>query len=212
MMLASSNWVLCLNWSKEISWNNLGALVNQLIKRMLAVSPWFSPDDGSSRVRDCLVGSRHVLAVGFHITLLEICSKAVHVLVIWKNSMRLRAEKVVVPDSKQAENNREILLQWCSAEVIVHVVATGKKLVEIIIADVDGNGQTDSRPERVTTSDPVPELKHVFRVNAEIGDLLCVGRERDEVLGDMCLVFCCLKEPVSCSRSIRDGLLCCECL
>ena len=48
--------------------------------------------------------------------------------------------------------------------------------------------QADGGPQRVAAADPVPELEHVGGVDAERRDLLGVGRERDEVLGDGALV------------------------
>ncbi len=38
-------------------------------------------------------------------------------------------------------------------------------------------------PERVSSTDPVPELEHVPGVNAELDDFRAVGRQGDEVLG-----------------------------
>ena len=44
--------------------------------------------------------------------------------------------------------------------------------------------QADRRVDRVAAADPVPEAEHVLGVDAELGDLLGVGADRDEVLGD----------------------------
>ena len=71
----------------------------------------------------------------------------------------------------------------CVAEMLVHGMRTGQQLLEPVHADGEGDGQADRRPERVAAADPVPEAEHVGGVDAEGGDRLGVGRDRDEVLG-----------------------------
>lgn len=52
----------------------------ELVKSMLSISSWFTPQDGSGRIIDPLATSCYVLAVGLHIALLEVGRKAMHVL------------------------------------------------------------------------------------------------------------------------------------
>ena len=73
---------LALGGRQEIAGDPPGALVDQLIERMLAVGSWLTPDNGTCLDRHLLRITVNVLAVGFHITLLEVRSKPVHVLVI----------------------------------------------------------------------------------------------------------------------------------
>lgn len=51
--------------------------------------------------------------------LLEVCSKPVHVLVIGQQSVVLSMEEVDVPDPQQRQQDRGILVQGGSAEVVV---------------------------------------------------------------------------------------------
>ena len=91
--------------------------------------------------------------------------------------------------------------------MLVHPVSTPEELLEVIIADNKSDRQPDGAPEGVTSTDPVPELEHVVRRNTEGGDGLGIGAEGDEVLSDVSLVLCGLKEPVSGTLSIGDRLL-----
>lgn len=51
--------------------------------------------------------------------LLEVSSETVHVLVIGQHGMSLGVEKVDVPDAQQSQQDRSILIQGSSTEVIV---------------------------------------------------------------------------------------------
>lgn len=74
--------VLCLARSNEIARDQLCTLMNQLIKRMLPIGSWFSPNDWASLDLDTLATFRDVFSVGFHVTLLEVGSESMHVLII----------------------------------------------------------------------------------------------------------------------------------
>ena len=85
----------------KIAGNELGSLVNQLVKCVLPVGARFAPND-----RACLILNRrpaaiYTFAIAFHIALLEIRSKAVQVLVVRQDGFSCRPEKIVVPDAKQ---------------------------------------------------------------------------------------------------------------
>ncbi|CAM5303099.1 hypothetical protein SHIRM173S_05727 [Streptomyces hirsutus] len=98
--------------------------------------------------------------------------------------MRLGAQEVAVPDAQQAQQQRHVGLGRGGAEVVVDEVEPVEHLPEAVRADGDHQRQADRRVVRVASADPVPELEHVRRVDAEVGDLLRVRREGDEVLGD----------------------------
>jgi hypothetical protein len=70
--------------------------------------------------------------------------------------------------------------------VLVHCVGTIEHLLEVVETDRQTDGETDSGPERVSTSDPIPECKHVCFGDTEFGDGLGVGGKGDKVLGDVC--------------------------
>lgn len=60
---------------QEITGDQLGALVDQLVEGVLAVGARLTPDDGASLVVNRLAVAIHVLAVGLHVALLEVGRK-----------------------------------------------------------------------------------------------------------------------------------------
>lgn len=114
--------------------------------------------------------------------------------------MGLSAVEVVVPDPDQRQDHRQVLLERGLEEVLVHLVSSGEELTEVLGTDEEHDGKPDRTPERVTTADPIPEFKHVGRVDAERFDGFGVGREGDKVLGDV-LFLCTSATSVS---SLRD--------
>lgn len=89
--------------------------------------------------------------------------------------------------------------------MLVHGVSTGQELVEVVVADVEGDGQTNGTPDGVTATDPRLETEHVLAVNAELGDLGLVGREGDEVLSDVRLILGGLEEPLLSGVGVGGG-------
>lgn len=77
--------VLGLARSQEIAGNDLSSLMDQLIKSVLAVGSRLSPNDGTGLVIHLETLVINVLAVGLHVSLLEVGGEAVHVLIIGKN-------------------------------------------------------------------------------------------------------------------------------
>ena len=74
--------VLCLTGRNEIARNQLGPLMNQLVKGMLSIGSGLSPNNGPRLNLDTLSAFRDVFSVGFHITLLKVRSESMHVLVV----------------------------------------------------------------------------------------------------------------------------------
>jgi hypothetical protein len=65
-------------------------------------------------------------------------------------------------------------------------VGTIEHLLEVVETDRQTDGETDSGPERVSTSDPIPECKHVCLGDTEFSDGLGVGGKGNKVLGNVC--------------------------
>ena len=100
---------------------------------------------------------------------MEVSSKAVQVLVIWKQGMGLGLVEVDVPDSQESQDHRDlrkeitirmiektskesqshVLVEWGRSEVLVNVVSPGEQLLKVVEANVEGNGHPDGRPKRV---------------------------------------------------------------
>lgn len=199
--------ILRLDGRDEIGGDELVALVDELVERVLAIGAGLAPDDGAAIDVERLAFAVDALAVAFHVALLEVGGEAVHVLVVGKNRDGARAEEIVVPDADEAERHGEIFLRRRVEEVLVHRVRAFEHLDEFVVADAEDDGQADGAPERVTAADPVPEAEHIGGVDAEFLHVLLVGGKRDEMFGDVGFVLRGLEEPIARGVGIGDGLL-----
>ena len=66
--------------------------------------------------------------------------------------------------------------------MLVHRARAGEELRKFVAADGDRERQADRRPDRVAAADPVPETEDAVGADAELGDLLEVGRDRGEMV------------------------------
>ena len=94
----------------KVAWNQLGALMDQLVKGMLTVSARLAPDNRARFVRNSVAVAIDIFAVGFHVALLEISRKAMHVLIVRQDCFGFCTEEIVIPDTDQRQNNRQVLL------------------------------------------------------------------------------------------------------
>src|SRR5579885_3557816 len=83
----------------KVAGNELCSLVNQLVKSVLPVRARLSPDNRPSLVVDTIAFQRHMLAIAFHVQLLEIRTQPAKVVIVGQNSHRLSAKEVVIPDA-----------------------------------------------------------------------------------------------------------------
>lgn len=181
--------------------------MNQLIERVLTVSARLAPDDWASLVIHRVAVTVHVFTVGFHVALLEVSSKAVHVLVIRQDRFGFSAKEVVVPDTDQRQQHRQVFL-WCGGgEVFVHRMRAGEQLNEVVEAHGQDDRQTDCRPQRVAATDPVPEFEHVRGVDTELADGFTVGGQRSEVFRHVLVVARGFQEPVARAVGVGHGFL-----
>lgn len=137
--------------------------------------------------------------------------------------MGLSAVEIVVPDTNDGHDDGQVVLELGGAEVVVHARSTTEELLVVLIANNKGNRQSictldeaqitweqnvpDSAPERVTASNPVPELEHVLLSDTKRGNVLGVRGECNKVLRDMLDVLCLREEPRFGSLRVCDGLL-----
>lgn len=108
-----------------------------------------------------------------------------HVLVVREDSLGLGTKEVVVPKTNESHQDGNVLLKRSVDKVLIHFMATTEEILKVLVANGDGNGKTDSRPERVTATNPIPELEHVLSINAKLGDQFSVGGQGNKVLSDM---------------------------
>ena len=91
--------------------------------------------------------------------------------------------------------------------MFVHRVRAGEQLDEVVEAHGQDDGQADSRPQRVTTANPVPELKHIGGINTEFTYRFTVGGERGEVFRYVFLIASGRQEPVARAVGVGHGFL-----
>src|SRR2546430_7584286 len=144
--------------------------MQKLEKGMLRVGTRFAEQNGACCVVDIFAIAGDCLSVGLHGELLEVSRKTVHVLVVWSDKVSLSTEKVGVPDTQQAANDGNVFLQRCLLEVLVHRMAAGKELMEVLPANVYANAEANGAPDAVSSTHPVREREHVLLVNAKFGD------------------------------------------
>src|SRR5580704_10245971 len=89
-----------LTEADKVAGDQPGSLMDQLIKRVLAVGSGLSPIDRSGVTGDGFTIERHMLSVALHGQLLEIGRKPLQILLVRKHADRLRAEEIVVPDGE----------------------------------------------------------------------------------------------------------------
>ena len=124
----------------EVARNHLGALVDQLVEGVLAVRARFAPEDRTRLVVHALGIAVNGLAVGFHVGLLEVGGKAVQVLVVREHGIAGSAKEVVVPHTDEGEDNREVLVDGRSLEMLIHFVGALVELHVVVETDAQSNG------------------------------------------------------------------------
>ena len=82
----------------EIGRDKLCSLMDQLVERVLTIGSRLAPVDGPGLVINFSSLDCDVFAIAFHRQLLEIGRKALEILLVGKDSNRLRTEQIVVPD------------------------------------------------------------------------------------------------------------------
>ena len=129
-----------------------------------------------------------MFAVALHRQLLEIGRESLQVLLVRQDRDGLGAEEVVVPDSQQTHEHRQVALERRGAEVLVHLVKAIEHGAEILRPDGEHGRKADRRVHRVAPADPVPEPEHVGGVDAEFRHFRRIGRDGDKMLGDRLFV------------------------
>ena len=130
----------------EIAGDQVRALVDQLVKSMLPVRARLTPNDGTRGVGHRLPVAVHGFAVAFHVALLEIGCKAVHVLVIGKDGFGGGAPKLCVPDADQGHDHRDVLPVIRVPEMLVCLICAAEQPFKAVIADAERDGQPDGTP------------------------------------------------------------------
>ena len=73
--------------------------------------------------------------------------------------------------------------------------------MEVVVANVEADGETNSGPDRVAATDPGLEAEHVLGVDTKLANLLSICGKSNEVFGNI-LLFGGLEEPLLCGVGI----------
>ncbi len=188
----------------EITRDEAGSLMDELVEGVLAVGAGLAPVDRSRVEGDMGAIEADRLAVALHGELLEVGGEALEVLLVGQYRDALCAEEVVVPDGKETHEHGQVLLKRRGTEMLVHGMEAGEEVGEVLRSDGDHGRETDRRIHRVASADPIPETEHVGGVDAELGDLGGIRGDGHEVLGDGLDVAAeARKRPVA--RRVRVG-------
>ena len=195
LLVVVADWVLSLDGREEVAGNEFRSLVDELVERMLTVRAGLAPDDRTGGVIDALVVDVDALAVALHIALLQVGGEPTKILVVGEYRDGFGVPEVVVPDSEERHDDRNIFTERRRAEIFVDFMGAGKKLFEILESDRKRDTQTNRAPKGITSADPVPEFEHVLRIYAKLFDGVAVCRKRDEMLRDRLFVLRGAEEP-----------------
>src|SRR6516164_4546026 len=168
----------------EVAGDQPGSLMDQLVKRMLAVGAGLTPKDWPGVAYDTVAVERYVLAVTIHRQLLEKAGKRFRILLVGEYADGLGAKEVGVPNRQQAHQHRKMALEGCGTKVLIDLVKTTEHRAEVFRTDSDHRRETDRRIHRVATDDPIPEREHVGGVDAERRHLGWIRRGGDKMSGD----------------------------
>src|SRR5215471_12077935 len=159
----------------EVAWDKPRPLMDQLIKGVLSIGSWFTPIDKASIADDRFPIECDVFSIALHCQLLEICGKALQVLLIRQNGNCLSIEEVVVPNGEQAHNHRQVRLKRGRTKMLIHLVKAIEHGAEVIGAKHDHGGEADRRIHRIAPANPIPESEHVCGIDTKLRHFGCVG-------------------------------------
>ena len=86
-------------------------------------------------------------------------------------------------------------------------MCAGEQLNKVVEAYGQDDGQTDCRPQGVTTANPVPELEHIGCINTKLANRFTVSGKRCEVFGYVLVVASGRQEPVARAVGVGHGFL-----
>src|SRR6516225_9770733 len=119
----------------EVAWNETGALVNELVERMLTIGPGLTPIDRTRVVAKSITLKRDVLAVTFHRQLLEVCREPFQVLLVRQHRHGLRADKISVPDGEQPHQYRNVALERRGTKMLFNFPEPAEHGPKVVRAD-----------------------------------------------------------------------------
>jgi hypothetical protein len=146
----------------EFDRHHVGALVQHLEVGVLAIGAGLAPEHRRGAERSTRLAARiDLLAVAFHLQLLQIGRQALQRAVVRRDAAAGKLVEVAVPDVEQPQAHRQVLrIQRGGAKVLVHGVRARQQLGGKPSGPMAmRNRQADGRPERIAPAHPVPETE-----------------------------------------------------
>ena len=116
----------------EIARNQPGALMDQLIKRVLAIGARLAPVNRAGRARHAFAVERRGFAVALHRQLLQVRREALQVLLVRQHRHALRAEEIRVPNRQATPSTPVSSSRTARPEMLVHRVKPVEHRPEIL--------------------------------------------------------------------------------
>ncbi len=157
---------------EEFAGDHSGALMDQLVKGMLAVGARFAPDYGAGRTLQQGTGHAHALAVALHLQLLQIGGQAGQTLIVGQDRAGAIAHRLMVPETDERQHHWHILQRCGVLKMVVHRLGPGEEFMEPLRSDGDHQRQTDRPPDRIAPANVIAKAKDAGRINAPISGFL----------------------------------------
>ena len=124
--------------------NNPRALVDQLIKRVLAVGARLSPNNRACVSGQIVAIHCHALAVTFHFQLLKIGGQTRQPLIIGQHRAARIPTNLIVPNPNHRQQNRQVLHQGRMTKMRIHRSGPSQKIIKPLWP----NSQHQPQPNR----------------------------------------------------------------
>src|SRR5690242_7666076 len=108
--------------------------MDELVECVLTICAGLSPDDGSCLVVYLPALEIYMLSVTLHIKLLKVGAETPKIMVIGQDRYSLSPKEIVIPDTDQSEEHRQITFERSSAEVLIHLVETSQHFAKVFRA------------------------------------------------------------------------------
>src|SRR4029077_17708261 len=108
------------------------------------------------------------LAVALHLQLLQVSGKAAQRVIVGEPRQGRELQQVDVPRVDASEQRGKVLSPCGAAEMLIYLVAAAEKVIEVALADRDGERNPDRGPDGIAAPDPVPHLEAVLRMHPEL--------------------------------------------
>mmetsp|Transcript_41490 Transcript_41490/g.98314 ORF Transcript_41490/g.98314 Transcript_41490/m.98314 type:complete len:576 (-) Transcript_41490:352-2079(-) len=164
------------------------ALVDELVERVLPVGAGLPKVDLAGLRQQRGAVDRHALAVALHRQLLHVRRELPERLLVRQDGPHRVPQEGDVPHRREAHQHGDVAVRRRAAEVAVHVPEPRQEPLDHREAILQSEWEDpDGRGDRVAPTDPLPEAKHVGRLDAKLLHEGVVGADGDDVPGDRAL-------------------------